>query len=44
MSPLEFIQRQAALATRLHPATSAALLSPMKRIFEAPNQATSWTA
>jgi hypothetical protein len=30
MSPPEFMQRLAAQATRLHSATSAALLSPLK--------------
>jgi hypothetical protein len=30
MRPLKFMQRLAAQATRLHPATSAALLSPLK--------------
>jgi hypothetical protein len=33
MSPLEFMQRLAAQVTRLHPAASAALLSPLKGSF-----------
>ena len=44
VSPLEFMQRLAAQVTRLHPATPAALLSPLKGSVKAPNQATSGTA
>ena len=44
MGSLEFMQRLAAQANRLHPALASALLSPLKGGFKAPKQATSRTA
>jgi hypothetical protein len=44
MSPLEFMQRLAALVTRLHPATSSFLLWSLKGSYGAPNRAKSRTA